>query len=130
VRERAEGRVPLASKLGLVEVRAGNVEAGLQRLRRALTQEPKRAELYDRLIAAHVELGQLDEAAAVVERKLEVTGPHPDSFLKLASIRAQQGDWRQAGCALRAGLHYSPDLEKLRLALAEVQAHESSQTSP
>ena len=128
-RERFEGNVALASKLGLVEVRAGNVEAGLKRLRRALTQEPKRAELYDRLIVAHVWLGQLDEAAAVVERKLEVTGPHPDSFLKLASIRAQQGDWRQAGCALRAGLHYSPDLEKLRLALAEVQAHESSQAS-
>jgi Flp pilus assembly protein TadD len=120
--ERSEGSVALESKLGLAEVRAGRVGAGLDRMRQAIGQSPALGELHDRVITACVWLGRLEAAAAAAEQKLCATDPQPESFLRAASIRGKLNDYSRAAWLLRQGLVPFPDDAKLRLCLAEAEA--------
>ena len=113
----------LESKLGLAEARMGRVAAGLARLQKAVAKEPDQAELHDRLITACVWTGRLEEAAAAAENKLGAAAPHPDSFLRAASIRAQMQHWQRAAELLRTGLALFPSAEKLQRGLSEVEPH-------
>lgn len=121
------GDFPLiASKLGLAEVRLGQVSEGLARLRNALESEPKSVEIYDRLIGACALTGRLEEAAQLSERKLGEMEPQPDFFLRAASLRAQLRDWPRVIELLREGIGRFPKNEKLRQAAAEAVAAVSS----
>jgi len=122
--------VVLESKLGLAEVRVGRTEAGLRHLRQAIECEPQTGELYDRLMVAGVWLGRLDIAATAAECRLGVSAPHPDAYLRAASIRAQQHEWRRAAEILRSGLRKFPEAEKLRQGLAEVERQEALTEQP
>ncbi len=123
--KRAGGAAALESKLGLAEMRAGRKKEGLAHLGRAVAGQPETAELHDRLITACVWAGEIDRAAAAAEHKLSAVEPHPDSFLRAASIRAQMQDWQRAEELLREGLSRFPEAEKLRSGLAEVETHEA-----
>ncbi|MGH9326155.1 MAG: tetratricopeptide repeat protein [Terriglobia bacterium] len=121
------GNCPLIeSKLGLAEVRTGQVDDGLARLRHALELEPKSVEVYDRLIGGCVLAGRLAEAADATESKLRQINPQPGFFLRAASLRAQLKDWPRVIHLLRAGLDLFPKDEKLLEAAAETAAAISS----
>jgi tetratricopeptide (TPR) repeat protein len=125
--ERSGGSAETESKLGLVEIRLGHVASGLKRLREAIRQRPTLGDLYDRLMVAGVFLGQLDLAAEAAEAKLERVDPHPNVYLRAASIRAQQRNWPRAVQILRAGLGLFPEARSLQQALneAECQSHQA-----
>ena len=109
----------IESKLGLAEVRAGNTNEGIARLRRAIEQEPQTAELYDRLIAALTWLGRLPEAAEAAEGKLILASARPEDFLRAAALRAERQDWKLVIDLLNRGLSLFPESARLRGALAE-----------
>jgi glycosyltransferase involved in cell wall biosynthesis len=109
----------LESKLALAELRCGDVEPALRRLRRALREEPHAAEIYDRLITALVFTERLPEAAEVAEAKLVAVDADESAFLRAASIRAQLGDWPKVQESVLAGLRQFPHSERLQRLLPE-----------
>ncbi|MGH9378490.1 MAG: tetratricopeptide repeat protein, partial [Terriglobia bacterium] len=118
------GALPrLESKLGLAEALLGQPQAGIARLGRAVEREPQSPELHDRLIAAWVWLGQVQEAARAAERKLSMVELRPEFFLRAASLYAQIQGWQRAAALVREGLARFPDDENLRRAAAEVEPH-------
>ncbi|MBZ5628014.1 MAG: glycosyltransferase [Acidobacteriia bacterium] len=120
---RASGSPSLISKLGLVELRAGDVAKGLQRLREALKRDISDEGNHDRLIVAHAYLGNLGEAATAAEMKMAVS-PSPKAFLRAASIRAQQKHWFRARQIVEAGLQRYPAENSLLEAVAELRRRE------
>ena len=114
------GSVFLESKLALAELRCGETEVGLRRLRCALQAERNAPELHDRLITGLVFAGRLAEAAAAAEAKLALAKPDERSFLRAASIWAKLGDWPRARQNVTAGLKSFPQSERLQSALAEI----------
>lgn len=119
--ERLGSLPPLESKLGVAEVRLGRAQEGVARLCRALEQNPRTGEIYDRLVSACTWLGRLQEATAIAEKKIALAPPQPDSYLRAASLRAQLQDWPRVEALLRHGLERFPKAEKLREALAEFE---------
>jgi tetratricopeptide (TPR) repeat protein len=112
------------SKLGLVEVRLGQTQAGLRRLERAIETSPESPDLYDRLMLAAITIDRLDLAAEAAERKIAATPPTPEGFLRAASVRAQQQNWPRVRELLQDGCRRFPDANHLAAALAELEAHE------
>jgi len=109
------------SKIGVCEVRLGQAEAGVDRMKRAIEREPHFAEIYDILVAAAVWLGNPKLAAEAAEQRLTAAEPTAEGFLRAASIRARLGEWPRVLELLRAGWHRFPEDHKLRVALSEIQ---------
>lgn len=113
-----------ASQLGLCEVRDGDGEAGLKRLRRAARSEPANPEVQDRLILALAWLGRTGEAAAAAESWLERSAaPTAKAYLRAASLWARGRQWPEAAAAIRRGLERFPNEPALCAAWSEVQPH-------
>lgn len=110
----------LASKLGLTEVRTGDAEHGLVRLREAVKQS-KNVVVHDRLVTACVWTGNIAGAADAAETVIETAAPHPTLFLRAASLRAKLCDFLGAAELLRRGLDLFPKDEKLCQAAAELE---------
>jgi tetratricopeptide (TPR) repeat protein len=127
---RSPGDASVESKLGLAEVRSGQVDRGLRRLLQAIEHQPTSSELHDRLIMAQVWLGQLEEAAKTAEVKLAVVEPSAADFLRAASIWARLQAMPRAENLLRAGLTRFPEVEALRSGLEEVQRQGASICQP
>lgn len=119
--KRAPASASLESKLGLAEARAGNAASGLRKLRSAIDREPENPDLYDRLIAVEVWLNHPSEGAEVAERKLNAVTPHPEDFLRAASIRARLEQWERATDILRRGMALFPESEELRANLCKIE---------
>ena len=131
LRKSAEN-VALESKLGLSMLRTGRKDKGMLLLRAAPLKQPELAELHDRLIQAHVWLGNLAEAASAAESKLD-TCPllTPADFLRPASIRAQLGEIERAKILARRGLAAFPHFPRLLSVLSELEAPQNAPpTSP
>ena len=109
----------LESKLGYAEVKAGQKNSGLARLRRAARSAPGVFAIHDRLMKACIMADRLPEAAEVAEN-LANTSANPRFFLRAASIRAQLQDWQKASEVLARGLGLFPDSVELGAAYAEV----------
>jgi tetratricopeptide (TPR) repeat protein len=109
----------IESKLGFTEVRQGRTQQGLARLRSAVDREPENVGLHDRLIAAYVWTGEIEQAAHAAEQKLDQVKPQPESFLRAASLRAQLQEWDQTVQLVRSGLNHFPEDGKLQQALPE-----------
>jgi glycosyltransferase involved in cell wall biosynthesis len=110
----------IESKLGLAEVRLGRTRAGLERLSRAVQEEPLNGDIHDRLIQACVWLDLLEEAAHAADHKLSVAPPDPQSFLRAASIHARLEQRETAAQILRAGLCLFPHVERLQRCFLEL----------
>jgi tetratricopeptide (TPR) repeat protein/glycosyltransferase involved in cell wall biosynthesis len=110
----------LESKLGLCEVRAGNVTPGITKLRDALAEDHSSAELHDRLITVLIWLNRLAEAAEAAEAKIQQLPPAPEFFLRAASIRAQLQEWDRVEELLHSGLAKFPEADALKQALSEI----------
>ena len=108
--ELSPGSILLEGKLGLAGVRRGIVEPGLQRIRRAIAQNPDVPELHDRLILALVSLARNLEAATAAEDKLRaMKKAHSADFARAASLWAQVGNWARATAVLHVGMQIHPD---------------------
>ena len=125
----AEDKPMVQSRLGLTEVRLGDFEAGLARLRQAVEEAPHQAELHDRLVKALLVAEDLSGAAEAAER-LAVCFRHPKTFLRAASIRAQLEQWERSEKLLDDALELFPDSPALRDARAEVVRHRSKAGEP
>jgi len=117
-----EGDPVIESRLGLTEVRLGDLEAGFARLRRAVEEAPHEAELHDRLMKGLLVAEDLSGAAEAAE-KFAVCLRHPKAFLRAASIRAQLEQWERSEKLLEDGLELFPDSAALRDARAELARH-------
>jgi glycosyltransferase involved in cell wall biosynthesis len=120
----------LQSKLAMAELRCGDPENALRRLRRALHEERHTPEIHDRLISALVFTGRLNEAAEAAEAKLESVDPDETSFMRAVSIRVQLREWEKAEASVAAGLEKFPQSERLQQALAAVQSCGLGQRDP
>lgn len=108
------------SKLGYTEVKLGQNNMGLAKLRHAARVAPDIHANNDRLMKGCLMAGRVEEAAEVAERFTRIMG-HPKLFLRAASIRAQLKQWTQAEEILSRGLDLfpdSPELEQARLETA------------
>lgn len=118
------------SKIGVCEVRLGETELGVRRMRTAIEREPGFGELYDILTMAAVWMGSPALAAETAERRLAAVGPTAEGFLRAASIRAQLGEWNRVADLLKIGCERFPDAPKLRLAWSELQQRQAQASSP
>jgi tetratricopeptide (TPR) repeat protein len=125
---KAAGSTAIESKLGLSLIRSGQKDRGLFLLRTAPLKHPELGELHDRLVQAHVWLGNLTEAASAAERKLD-TCPllTPADFLRPASIRAQLGETGRAVALARRGLAMFPEFPRLLSVLSELEVPQNVQ---
>ena len=116
---KCSGKNPLLeSKLGYTEVKLGQKNTGLARLRHAARLAPDLHPNNDRLMKGCIIAGRLEEAAEVAERFTHIMG-HPKLFLRAASLRAQLKQWSQAEDTLSRGLQLFPESPELRVAQAE-----------
>jgi len=111
----------IESKLGFVEVKLGQGNAGIGKLERAAEAAPALLEVHDRLVKAYILTNNLNQAAEAAEKFLSVVA-HPKLFMRAASIRAQLEQWGRAAQTLAAGLEMFPDSPDLQLAAKEVAA--------
>ena len=126
--ESARDSLLVQSKLGLAIVRSGGVEAGLDKIRDTVIQQPQQPELHDRLILSFVWLGRLSEAAAAAEEKLRsVRLPRPGDFLRAATLWANLGEWKRCAAVLHVGSVIYPSNSVLKQALAELSAQSGLQ---
>lgn len=109
----------LESKLGYTEVKLGQKNTGLAKLRHAAKLAPNVHAIHDRLMRACIMAGRLEDAAQAADEFTLVMG-HPKLFLRAASIRAQLEQWSQAEETLSRGLVLFPESPELQNALAEV----------
>jgi len=114
------GRDPLVeSKLGYTEVKLGQRNTGLTRLRHAAQVVPDVHAVNDRLMKGCIMAGRLEEAAEVADKFTFVMG-HPKLFLRAASIRFQLKQWVLAEETLSRGLRLFPESPELQSAQAEI----------
>jgi len=109
----------LESKLGYTEVKLGQKNTGLSRLRHAARVVPDVHAVHDRLMKGCIMAGKLAEAADVAENFTHVMG-HPKLFLRAASIRAQLKQWSQADEILSRGLQLFPESLEIQESRSEV----------
>ena len=109
----------LESKLGYTEVKMGQKNSGLAKLRRAAREVPDMYPVHDRLMKGCVMADKLEEAAVTLEKYVAVEA-HPKLFLRAASIRAQLQQWDQTQDLLSRGLQLFPQSSELLQASAEV----------
>lgn len=124
---RSPNNAAFESKLGLSEVRTGQFDSGLRRIRRAIASQPTIPDNHDRLILAMVWLDRIPEASVAAVAKLDaVPTPVATDFLRAASLLARQAQWVRAAHILERGLRSYPEDNTLRQGLAEVSANLSA----
>lgn len=119
----------IESRLGLAEVRSGDLQSGFARLTHAIEDSPHQAEFHDRLVKAYLIARDLSAAADAAERFAACIA-HPKTFLRAASIRAQLQQWERAEQLLRRGSQLFPESAELHAALSEVTVNAVRLTSP
>ncbi|HUX65981.1 MAG TPA: glycosyltransferase [Terriglobales bacterium] len=119
-RRRQPGHAGLASKAGLAELRAGERERGLRRLRRAVEAAPERGDNHDRLITALVWCEDWAGAAEALAARIARFPQQAQGYLRLAAVQAERGQAGAAREALEAGLGALPEDLQLRQAWCEL----------
>jgi len=111
----------LESKLGYTEVKMGQKNTGLAKLRRAAREVPDIYPVHDRLMKACIMADRLDEAAETLE-KYSAVDSTPKLFLRAASLRAQLQQWERTQAILLRGLQKFPESPELQQASAELSS--------
>ena len=109
----------LESKLGYTEVKMGQKNTGLARLRRAARAVPDMYPIHDRLMKGCIIADRLEEAAETLEKFSKIAST-PKLFLRAASLRAQLQQWNQTEVLLSRGLQLFPQSVELRQAYSEL----------
>ena len=110
----------IESKLGYMEVKAGQKKSGLARLRRAARAAPGMFAIHDRLMKACIMTDRLPEAAEVAEGLAHALA-NPRFYLRAASIRARLQQWEQTAAILSRGMLLFPQSPELRDAYGEAE---------
>jgi glycosyltransferase involved in cell wall biosynthesis len=110
----------IESKIGYVEVKAGQKNTGLAKLRKAARAVPGMFAIHDRLMKACIMADQLPEAAEVAERLADALD-HPKFYVRAASIHAQLKQWEEASEILSRGQRRFPDAQELKDASLEAE---------
>jgi tetratricopeptide (TPR) repeat protein len=118
----------IESKLGYTEVKLGQKNTGLAKLRRAARAVPHIHAVHDRLMKGFIMADKLEEAAEVAEGFTFVMG-HPKLFLRAASIWAQLKRWQRAEETLVRGLQLFPKSTELQEARADMR-HKATEALP
>ena len=95
--------------LGLLNARAGNLEAALDFWGKSAHDGPDNPELLDNLARLLAQLQRVDEAAAAAERLTLQPSWEARGFLLLGEIRVVLEDRKGAVDSLRRGLELDPD---------------------
>lgn len=119
----------LESKLGYTEVKAGQKNTGLSKLRRAAQAVPGMFAIHDRLMKALIVAERLPEAAEVAERLADALD-NPKFYLRAASIWAQLRQWDKAAEILTRGAQRFPGSQELGQALAEIGSQSRKTPEP
>jgi tetratricopeptide (TPR) repeat protein len=123
---KSAGNAEIESKLGLSLIRSGRKDRGMLLVQSAPAKQPGLADLYDRLVQAHVFTGNLQDAAQAAEQKLDKCPIlTPPDFLRAASIRAKLGQNERAVELTERGLALFPGFPRLQAVLAELQAQQN-----
>ena len=110
----------LESKLGYTEVKAGQKNTGLAKLRRAARAVPGMFAIHDRLMKACIMADRLPEAAEVAERLADALD-NPKFYVRAASIRAQLQQWDETAEILARARQRFPQAQELQVALVEAE---------
>ena len=110
----------LESKLGYTEVKSGQKNTGLSKLRRAARAVPGMFAIHDRLMKACIMADRLSEAAEVAENLADALD-HPKFYVRAASIRAQLQQWDEAARILSRGRQRFPQAQELIAAQVEAE---------
>jgi len=115
----------LESKLGYTEVKMGQKNSGLARLRRAARAVPDMYPIHDRLMKGCIIAERLEEAAETLEN-FSTIASSPKLFLRAASLRAQLQQWSQTEVLLSRALQLFPQSPELQQAYAEIASRKPS----
>jgi tetratricopeptide (TPR) repeat protein len=115
-----EESIEVLSKLGLAEVRLGQVGAGLKKLSSAVRQNPTSAPLHDRLVSALISVDRLADAAQAADVKLNALPRTKSSFIRAAALWLHANQHDRALQVIKEGLKEIPDCTELRQAFVEM----------
>jgi tetratricopeptide (TPR) repeat protein len=118
------------SKLGLTEVRLHQVPSGLRKLQSAINADPAAGDLHDRLIAAHLSLGDMHEAARTAENKLQASKPTQSAFLRAAALWMHAKQSERAMRIVARGLEEFSDSAEMLEALTQLRGQVLEEAHP
>jgi glycosyltransferase involved in cell wall biosynthesis len=116
-----EQSMGVLSKLGLTEYRLKQFEPGLKKLKSAILMDPSIAEVHDRLVAALLSGGRVDDAARAGDAKLQAVTHTPSLFIRAAALWMHAKDNARAAQIVRQGIEEFPDSAELRQACKELK---------
>lgn len=108
-----------SSRLGMVEVRRGHYDQGLQRLEQSAAHCPQYLEHHQNRMIALLMGQQVEQAADVAEQMLQQF-QSVKLFLQAAAVRAKTGNTQREKAILEAGLQRFPDSPEIAAALQAV----------
>lgn len=103
--------------LGIAAVQAGDAEAGIGHLRRALELRPRDPQLLFNLGHAQSIAGRDEAARRSFEEALRIAPGHLPARMNLAHLHLRADNPRLAAAAFRAALNGAPDMLEARLGL-------------
>lgn len=103
--------------LSVLEVRLGDSETALRRLRNLLQAQPDNFYALENLASLEAQFGDLNEAARLYEKMIEIRPEHR-SFASLGTVRYLLADYAAAAAAYRRALDFQPDNLPARANLA------------
>ena len=109
----------LALQRGREFLANGRVEEALEALRRISPQSPYAQQALTLAARAHADRGDLDLAAAEVQRTLEINTLNEEAYLLLGMIYGRQGQWQSAIQQLERARYLSPESALVSFHLAE-----------
>ena len=100
----------------------GRMRAAALEYRRALTELGDSLPIMNRLSAALIDLGQTEEALAILRRALELDPDHPTPYVQLGQIYLQRKVCRAAGQVFEGSLQINPFNPEVHAGLAAALA--------
>lgn len=114
-------RDPLAE--GTKDLERGQFKRAEPLLELAASREPNSASAQANLGIAHMKLGHTDQAMAAFRKGADLAPDDPRPLEFAASIRADQGRWKEASDLLVAALRRDPRSPRVMTALAVAELH-------
>ncbi len=112
-----------ATTLGLARVRAGEVEDGIELLRRVVRSHPERAEAWDALFTGLDESGQIDVLEEEVDRLPAGVSEAPSLLKHRARVAQERHRWKEAVELLRAAQKAEPYNRNIEYRLSRALRH-------
>ncbi|HLT47843.1 MAG TPA: tetratricopeptide repeat protein, partial [Rubricoccaceae bacterium] len=116
--EAADARLQLAEQY----LRAGEADRAIALLEDLYAASPSPL-AYARLMAAYTEAGRFDDAAALVERRIEAEGPSPSLLADQATVLHRAGRTEEAEAAWAAAVEAAPGAEMTYRLVANAMAN-------